>query len=747
MKYKKTATCLVLFLFLVSMISASTVAKPEVDPLFSLSLIAPTSNPVRMQYSQLMQDEFPKIGIYAELDLISWDALGPRATDTVVGPYDEGGYDIVFFGMSLGVTAPSVSMLVVYHSDALPPNGFNAMYWAPASVGTQYMNERAEENNKAIEDALEQTNITKARELLIEWQKIWYDVMPQTVIYNQYETHAISTGLYGYDPVGYPFTSIEDQWITTDYTGESAKNGTVILAASTGGADFNTHLATDVYDQYTAGPPTDALTGITPSKGVVLPEGTSWDTWMTANYGHTNSMVPYGRCANLGTWDSTFTNYTMVIKDDVYWHDGHELDAWDVSFTYRWLCTPDVGTADYSEAKTAFGTDNRTANYGNYSIIPKDLDGDGEYKTVTFILPKPYGPFERTMTGQTLLPEHILGDPDDHAYQEWVDDAAYAASGWNISGFTNDPSMWDVAPKDQDDHSTNSANPADTGGYPGPIGLGPMVYYHLDTATGNVELRKFDNLMWDGSAWTTTPGISHWNAANLVDMPDVCKVVVTSVDSGLAEMKAGTVNIMDPQFSMGTILRELQAHPAIQAVINVESGWQSIYFNPQFKASTSLGAEDRPLNRKGLRHAVSHIIPRENIINYLLDGLGKPAYTPVPIVSFAFIPEDEMLAYKKTVTAADGSTPESGATTAFDEYNIPLALEWMATEGYDMTPWGGRDGSAVTPTGTTTPTATATKTKTKTKTKTEEPPAAPGFELFMALAVFGVILAIRRKKK
>ncbi|MHA2346379.1 MAG: hypothetical protein ACXACP_06645, partial [Candidatus Hodarchaeales archaeon] len=110
---------------------------------FSVHLIAPTSNPVRMQFAQLMEEELTKIGIGTELDLISWAALGPRATDQEVGMYSEGGYDICFFGMSLGTPAghPGSSMQVVYKSTAIPPAGFNVPYWSPVT-GSDYNNLR-----------------------------------------------------------------------------------------------------------------------------------------------------------------------------------------------------------------------------------------------------------------------------------------------------------------------------------------------------------------------------------------------------------------------------------------------------------------------------------------------------------------------------------------------------------------------------------------------------------------------------
>ena len=56
---------------------------------------------------------------------------------------------------------------------------------------------------------------------------------------------------------------------------------------------------------------------------------------------------------------------------------------------------------------------------------------------------------------------------------------------------------------------------------------------------------------------------------------------------------------------------------------------------------------------------------------------------PIPITSWAAIPEADMLAYKKTLISTDGTIPEADATTAYDEYSIEKALFWLETEGYD----------------------------------------------------------------
>ena len=77
----------------------------------------------------------------------------------------------------------------------------------------------------------------------------------------------------GYDPVAYPLSSLETVYTTEEYTGTA---GTVVLAQSTGGDTFNTMLATDVYDQYTALPVTDGLVGNAPSEEMALPREASF---------------------------------------------------------------------------------------------------------------------------------------------------------------------------------------------------------------------------------------------------------------------------------------------------------------------------------------------------------------------------------------------------------------------------------------------------------------------------------------
>jgi ABC-type transport system substrate-binding protein len=694
MKNKRTVLevfVLVLTLTMIGGLADNVTAAPQADFIFSVKLIAPTSNPVRMQYSQLMEQELPKIGIDAELDLISWAALGPRATDQEVGPYAQGGYDICFFGMSLGTAAghPGDSMQGVYGAEAIPPAGFNVMYWSNRTGEPHNSMElRAAESNQLIADINAELDLTVSKGMLADWQKIWYDVMPNVIIYNQYEVHAVSTGLFGYDPVAYPLSSLETVYTTADYTGPD--DTTVVLAQSTAGDTFNTMIATDVYDQYTAGPITDGLVGNAPSEEMALPTGEDRETFMTDNFGTDVYLGLYPRIAKeMGTFTDGGLTYTIELKEDVYWHDGEVVDAWDVVFSFQARLVPANAASTYSNLKTGFGDDDKAGKHGNYSFEALDTDTDGFFETVVFHLADTWAPFLTDYLGSALFPEHILGDPTDH--------------GFDTNGDFDPVAQWLVAPGSWDEHSTNTANPADAGGFNGPIGCGSYYFEGRDQTTGTVTLKKFEGMKWDGTDYVADATVNHWMAADTMSatlwgrMVDTAIAITSDSAGALADIKTGDVNILDPQFTLASILDELQADAAIEPILSTETGWQAIYFNPKYAAATELGADDHPLDRKGVRHAVSHMVPRDDIITYLLNGLGVSGYTPVPVTSWAAISRDDMLAYKKTLQATDGSTPEAAATTASDSYDKELALDWLASEGYDVTAFRGAQAQGPVP--------------------------------------------------
>jgi peptide/nickel transport system substrate-binding protein len=93
--------------------------------------------------------------------------------------------------------------------------------------------------------------------------------------------------------------------------------------------------------------------------------------------------------------DDKGLNYTVKLKDNVRWHDGEQLNADDVVFTYNIIQHPNVG----SPLSTSW-----------QGVEVQKVD---DY-TVVFKLPNPLSSFKYSMTNG-IVPEHILGkvDPGD----------------------------------------------------------------------------------------------------------------------------------------------------------------------------------------------------------------------------------------------------------------------------------------------------------------------------------------------
>ncbi|MHA2053911.1 MAG: ABC transporter substrate-binding protein [Candidatus Hodarchaeales archaeon] len=632
---------------------------PKPDPLFSIKMVVGGSNRARMQYAQLFEEELRKIGIDAELDIITWASFCSDPS----GPFLDYDYDLTFWGLSLGTPGNHIgtSLNAIYGSESVPPNGLNIGLWSPVPE-QNYYTYRAQESDSLIQNIITNLNRSAARESIIEWQKVWYDAMPNINIYNEYEVHAVSTGFYGYDPVTFPFNSIETQWF------DEASKDTVTLASSTGADTFNALLVNDIYDLYSVSPVMDGLVGKTPSIDIILPVEVERETWMTSNFGTNLPLALYPRIATaLGDYSADGLQYNITLRDDVYWHDGHLTDAWDVAFSFQARLIPEIGSEDYSNLKIAFGRDSKTEKLGNYSFMVEDKDTDGFYEHISFQFVTPYSPWETNYLGSALFPEHILGDPVNHGFVG------------GLGGDFDPVSQWQVTPAEWGSHSTNTGRTSDPGGYAGPIGNGPVYFDGFDIDSGNITLKKFEGMVWGGSAFIPNASVNHWNIAKLDIMPSIAKIIVASQDASIASMKVDQANIHDPQFLLQNVLEELQAESTIQPALIPETGWQGIFLNPLFEQNGTYH-----FHKKGVRHALSHIVPRNDIIEHLLDGLGIPSYTPFPSNSWAAISAVEMLSYKKTVVATDGSTPEEDSTTMYDEYNIGLALDWLATEGYQV---------------------------------------------------------------
>lgn len=106
------------------------------------------------------------------------------------------------------------------------------------------------------------------------------------------------------------------------------------------------------------------------------------------NYNKQNKLV--GDLASGWKADDNAKNYTVTLKDNIYWHDGEKFDADDVVFTYNTIKNVDAQSNLYSTWR---------------GIKVKKIDD----LTVQFTLPNSYSPFPHLLTNG-ILPSHKLND-------------------------------------------------------------------------------------------------------------------------------------------------------------------------------------------------------------------------------------------------------------------------------------------------------------------------------------------------
>lgn len=90
--------------------------------------------------------------------------------------------------------------------------------------------------------------------------------------------------------------------------------------------------------------------------------------------------------------DSTGSEYTIVLRDNVFWHDGTPLTAEDVAFTYKTIQKPDV----------------RSPLFANWKDV--EIKTKGQH-TVIFTLPHSLASFPHSLTNG-IIPKHKLSAID-----------------------------------------------------------------------------------------------------------------------------------------------------------------------------------------------------------------------------------------------------------------------------------------------------------------------------------------------
>jgi ABC-type transport system substrate-binding protein len=262
---------------------------------------------------------------------------------------------------------------------------------------------------------------------------------------------------------------------------------------------------------------------------------------------------------------------------------------------------------------------------------PDNIEIVNDYQLI-FHLPEPYSYFISGLLGAGttgwILPEHVLGDVP---YDEWRTHSFNTGEGsYTVNGYTAT----------------------------GPIGTGPYKYVGYDPITFTNTMVKYDDYFDTATL----------EAAGLYEIEEYRVVFIEGSDAAITALRQGDVDILDSQYHLETKVDSL-LDPWGDWVRYEAFGVQELGINMAHPilgtgVDTPLGQQDPSRAAEAARYvrqAISHLIPRESIIDTILDGFGTPAIT------------------NTICTLTAGYDP----SIEFHAYDVELAKSLLAAAGYD----------------------------------------------------------------
>ncbi|NHJ33286.1 MAG: hypothetical protein FK732_10505 [Asgard group archaeon] len=524
-------------------------------PFFSVSILAPNSNPARNQWATLMVEQLPKIGIEIDVfDHTGWAQISPR-TWGHPGPYPiksyaEGGYDLFFIGNGWGLDFDPTG---VFTSDGLTPAGDNFY---------QYTNVEFDWAVSNYTQAFVYADRIQYAEEIQEWL---YEDQPSIAIIYKISLIAHKPGLTGWDPL--LWQSSQQPMEDWELTGESELH----YAVPADFEDFHVWTQESTYDAQWIHQIWNGLVERDP-----------------ADYQFA------GRA--LQSFSSTDgETYNCQLRPNLYWADGVPVTVEDVIYNYQLAVTESLGHTLYSF---------NTLYWDNSSVVKID---DDEF-TVEFI--QPYV-FQEGNLANLLIPAHIWNTtaPANHGEQA-------------VTWAREDPSKL--------------------------FGFGPYKFGSWDATNGVIHLTV--NEYFD----------DYWGTAPKFD--DIYFEFYSNKEGAISALAGGDIDFVDAEFYV--TLGDIQGLSSVDYTTVDDPGNQELAVNQEHQiiGTGELCPIAGPESGKHIRKAISHMVPRQIIVDEILDGLGYPGITHWPKVSLGF---DETL------------EPY--------EYSVELALAEMAAAGYDVT--------------------------------------------------------------
>ena len=614
---KKVLTAFLILALVASMLAPLMAVKAESSSLFSVTIIAPgNANLLRRQWSQVFASNLQQLGIDAKVVYLDWTSVYDRALtplqENVGKIYSEQGWDVLALGWTPGLLPEPRQIYYGGDPAFFAPTGQNYYLWSNSTA------------DALLDTFITSTDNTEKATVLAQWQQMYKEDMPCSQIMYQQAPAVVSpkiTHLYT-PPTG------GEGWLYFN-----AQPYPQLLKRTDGGTQI----------VYCA---TGEITSLNP------PESNSWyDTIVWANifdplaytWPSLSSVSDLEVPDLLTSWSPSADGFTWTFncRQGVTWHDGVAFSADDVVFSIWALMggCPDSQFAGYYQS--VYG-DKCTFKYSNGTTVTL---GTGtrvgsitatDANTIVATLPvlangKPFGYFEPYMLSYSnnIIPMHIFEN--------------IAGADWATSPFSTGQGSVTINGKT----------------YTGPVGTGPYKWESYDVAAQSVHLVRND---------------AYWNATalkndGLFQIKDYYIRYIADKTSALAALKNGEVDMLDYNYQMQTDIPSIES--SWGKVLNLDGvGRQEFGYNmrhPVFGTgvNTPLGQSDpskAALAARYIRTAFDYAIPRELIIDNLLDGFGLPGCTPMlPTQAF----------YNSAVTARPYSLEQAKYYLTLAGYTVP----------------------------------------------------------------------------
>jgi ABC-type transport system substrate-binding protein len=542
---------------------------------FTVYLSVAGGNPARLATVGIISDSFRQIGIDSRIEIGDAHELYNRVffpdASQLGATFLQGGWDIFFCGWVWDPHMMDPTQL--YDSRAIPT--YNFMFLDDS-------------HNDALLNEIRATyNKTARWELLKDWQAYIHDISPLAILLYLNNTFAYDPGWTGFEDIHYLFPvfgdpivrhSSEDEWII----GINADPDEYLPLLST--RYYNKVAIGGVYESLFRYEDNRALFNFTQKPALAAAN------WIISDDG---------------------LNWTLDLRQNVYWPTGHQFNASDVYMTYKAHVIPSVGAAQYDQFVAA-GLNNESfeiLNSHRIRVYFNDTLG-------------PYGWAESLLNIQPL-PSFALGTV---LYEDWQTHPINIGTRWTVNDTNDDPYTC----------------------Y-GPMGLGPYVCNNPHSGWNSSSQSFVAHLRGSSNDFGLTNGtkIPYFKGVNgfgTSHMPLTYSLkTIRNCDSLIDALRTGDIDLID-QNAIWTNLIQQFSLPWGVTLSFIDTGFQMMGFNlrhPIFGTGidTPNGQTDpanASLYAKYVRQALNYLIPRQAIADTIYDTYAIPGLECISPVSQAF---------------------------------------------------------------------------------------------------------------